>query len=349
MNPCRRCPPTGSLWNWKRSKNKVLRDKFRKGELLIMTLEQNRKRTSRKGFRIYKQELYADTIRRLVLEQLNLSLEYCRQANKDTDTAVHEIRKCSKRIRALYRLCRTAIGEETFRHGMEKYRVISQALAIPRLSAVYIETLKLLTAEKRISVAKSFLSELMLAFEQHHKTTIFLEVYKQEIMSKTENLLLEEITSPHDISFFNVDFKSITNGIARTYNQGKTSLEIAVHEPVTENFHTLRKRVKYLWNQCMVLRPIWPPAMGMTIHQLDLLAEKLGNEHDLAELELFLNTNKIKRKQVQQEHLLRLIGIKRRQLQQAIKPLAMRIYAEKTSAIVSRLIAYEKVYRGKLL
>jgi CHAD domain-containing protein len=130
-----------------------------------------------------------------------------------------------------------------------------------------------------------------------------------------------------------------------TYGRGIKNLEMVLQNPVNENLHNLRKSVKYLWNQFIILRPLWPPVMGTSIRHLDLLAEKLGFDHDLAELEQFLLNNPSLNHGKGAEQLLHGIRTKRRQIQKTTIPLARRIFSERPGAVRDRLTAYEQVFR----
>src|SRR5512145_1922848 len=93
------------------------------------------------GFRIYREESLSETCSRVILEQFNQSLGLCDWYFEDPDAATHEIRKSIKRIRAVYRLYRNALGIDRCRNAQDHYGKISHMLAEHRLSAAYIETL----------------------------------------------------------------------------------------------------------------------------------------------------------------------------------------------------------------
>jgi CHAD domain-containing protein len=124
--------------------------------------------------------------------------------------------------------------------------------------------------------------------------------------------------------------------LQKTYGQCKKCTELAGLQPTTENFHELRKAVKALWNQMILLRPVWPAYYGFMVHHLDVLAQKLGFEHDLAELEKMLSAERsIKNKH--QHSLLEFIAGKRLQIQLSILPAARRLFTDKAAAVGTRM------------
>src|SRR3990172_7895803 len=236
-----------------------------------------------RGFRIFRQEPYPDMLRRLIREQVDLSVAYCRQPELNPDIAIHEIRKSTKRVRAVNRLCRSVTETDFYRQTSGKYREISQLLAQLRLSAVYLETLGNLTDDRKLSVLTRGLKKLFNELMAKHKKLTNRQIHQEKIMDRIHALLHQELSQPEIILPENIEFKILVENIQKTYCRGMESLDTVMQHPVTENLHNLRKSVKYLWNQYCLLRPIWPPVMTVFIRQLDQLAEKLGYDHDLAE------------------------------------------------------------------
>ena len=108
----------------------------------------------------------------------------------------------------------------------------------------------------------------------------------------------------------------------------------------TETLHELRKKVKTIWNQLLFMQPVFPAFMNASIHQFDMLADKLGMDHDLAELERHLSINGTVEKKDQYNILLNYIHKKRLLLQKSIFPLSIKLFAEKPAAFARRIERY---------
>jgi CHAD domain-containing protein len=294
-------------------------------------------------YRIIKQEPLSETFLRVVNEQIGLSVSICKKSSDNADITTHELRKISKRIRALYRLYRKAIGEASYQNGQAHNRDLSQLLARHRLSAVLIETIQTISLDKRLKTDPILLNELILEFQKSHKQLTLDLIKKQKLFHQILLLLKAEKERIKNMPLLPCEFNALADGLRRTYRRGRNTLDVAVKEPTAENLHNLRKSVKYLWNQMILLRPLWPPVMRLTIHQLDLLAEKLGFDHDLAELEKHL----MEKNKIQYEQLLIYIGNRRKQIQKTIYPLALRIYAVTPRSMAKRLKTYEEIFRKK--
>jgi hypothetical protein len=294
------------------------------------------------GYRIYRYEALSKAFKRIILEQLHQSLKLCDQFGITPDPATHEIRKCTKRIRAVYRLYRSATGDVLFRHGKTFYGNLSQVLAVHRISAAHIETLQLLATDKRLSINSAYLHNLSAEVEKRHQQLthhIFQDQQADRYLTET---LSAEIKAMAKKPLLSCDFHDLTPGLRRTYGQGKKSLDLAIQHPSTENFHELRKMVKSLWYQFLLIRPIWPSYIGLEAHHLDILAQRLGLEHDLAELDQFLSREGIGKDEMQLGLLLDFIAKKRLQVQKSLIPLAKRLYAEKPVRMSERM---EEFYR----
>ena len=298
------------------------------------------------GYRIYRLEAFADNYRRVTDELIRNSLSMCLRSVDEPDIATHEIRKSTKRIRAVFRLFRQATGEATCQRSVEHFRAISGLLAEIRLSKVYADTLLSISLDKRLIIDPQVIKKLIQKLRQHHKRLLSGAIEKKKLFQQVGSLLSVELehAETHPVSF--CEFGMLAESIRKTYRNGKSDLDIMLNQYSPENLHNLRKTVKCLWNQLVLIRPVWPSGMGMMIYNLDLLAERLGNEHDLDELDLYLNRSLQSRKVPVPLRLNDYITQKRRHLLKSIIPLATRLFSEKPGALSARLNTYYRVWKG---
>jgi CHAD domain-containing protein len=297
------------------------------------------------GFRIFKEEPLSRTYTRILHEQLKQFLFLCEQFPISADFASHEIRKSSKRIRAVYRVFRYAIGENRYICGKELYHQISLLFAEHRISTVNIETLTYFANQKILSPEASFIKDLINNEQNNHQVLTKKLVEEQNMPMHLEKTLRTESEHLNDVPDL-FEFQQIAMGYKNSYGRCVHFLQIASELPATENLHNLRKAVKYLWNGMILIRPVWPSYIGYTIHNLDILGDRLGKDHDLAELELYLNALKGLSISPQFDRLLSIIHKKRQQIHKTIFPLAFRIFADKPSSMSEKIRRYYKVYMG---
>jgi CHAD domain-containing protein len=298
------------------------------------------KNTAPSGFRIYRQEPLPGIFKRLLLEQLDLSLSLSGRFQDNANYATHEIRKSTKRARAIYQLFRPVLGNEQYMHGKELYGSVSRMLAEHRLSAAYIEIMQWLSRDMRLPVNLDYPRKWILDKKKKHEQLTRQLILEPGLKEQLEQIFLTEITRLKVESPVSCEITDLFQGLKDTYKNGKKCQGIIINQTNVESLHNLRKKVKLLWNQLILLRPVWPAMLSPLIHQHDLLAEKLGLEHDLAELENYLILNKSKNSQDQESIMLEFISKKRKHFQKAIIPATIRLYAEKPEAFAGRIEGY---------
>jgi CHAD domain-containing protein len=85
-------------------------------------------------YRLRAQEDAADGVRRIARGQTDLAVEHLDESSGD-GAAIHEARKAFKRLRALVRLSRDALGDEVYRRENAAFRAAAgafRACATPR-------------------------------------------------------------------------------------------------------------------------------------------------------------------------------------------------------------------------
>jgi CHAD domain-containing protein len=283
----------------------------------------------------------------VVQEQLNLMLAMSECFTDNPDYATHEIRKTTKRIRAVNRLFRNVLGEPTYIHEKELFGSLNNQLAELRVSAVHLEILEGIARDAKNPLGGKLMNEMIaIQQESHLELTKQLIDKKQTVLSINKILNSETERSERD-PIMVCGYHDLVEGLKGTYSGGKKSLDVLTAQPDTENFHNMRKKVKLIWNQLILLRPVWPVMITPMVRQMDLLAEKLGTDHDLASLENLLISGEIGYDH--KETLLKLttyISSKRKIGQKAIMNSALKLYVEKPAAFAGRMATYCRLYWG---
>ncbi len=296
------------------------------------------------GFHISRKEPFTGTYRRVILEQIMMAMDLCRRSVEQPDIATHEIRKNTKRIRAVYSLFKKATGKKSYHLGHDHMRTISRLLAPHRLSKVYCDCLSEILPDKRHPVDPLVIGELIHQLETDHQLLTNEIVGKGHLFNEVIILLTKERDRVEKVPLSEFDFNILATGVKNSYVDCRNKLDLALNQNTTENLHELRKTVKNLWNQLILIRPVWSSMIGLNIHCLDVLAEKLGRDHDLSELNHFLTIKGKSTGSIFPGELKEHIDMKRKNLQKSIVPLAVRLFSEKPGAFRNRLAGYYKVY-----
>ena len=78
-------------------------------------------------------------------------------------------------------------------------------------------------------------------------------------------------------------FDALRDGLERTYRHGRRDFR-AARAIGPSRRSTMAKRVKELWHHHTLLRELWPPVMEALGNEAHQLANRLGDDHDLAML-----------------------------------------------------------------
>ena len=297
------------------------------------------------NFTLVPEEAPSDSLRRIAAEQIDGAIAQL-QRKDDLNEGIHEARKHFKRIRALLRLTRGALPAETYVSENQFFRDLGRQLSPVRDSAVYIETLDLIRKRYVAQLADESFLRLRERMVTEHRAVLnefTRDAQRQESLFHT---LQEARPRANDWRFHETEFSLFSCGLRRIYGRGRAERAAAFAQPTTEKFHAWRKRVKYLWHHLQVLLPLWPGQIRVLVRDCDRLADRLGEEHDLAVL---LETPVVKSMiDTDGEGAKQLVSVasrERERLRRAAIPLAQRIYVESAGRFVDRIEGYWLAYR----
>lgn len=306
------------------------------------------------SYRLQVDEELPQGVKRIALEEIDEALAQLQLPDDDLDEAVHESRKCFKKLRGLLRLVRKEIGEEVYQRENVAFRDAGRLLSDLRDSKVMIQTLdKLQEGAAKAGAAKADNEEVIEAFMTLRETlVIFYHATRRRVVE--EEQALAEVIARVQQARARVDgwpiaddsFTAVAGGLRKIYKRGQNRMHDAVAEPAAETLHEWRKRVKYLWYGVRILHPIWPQPMATLADEIHDLSDLLGDDHDLHQFQTFWQQMQVpaeKRPLILKahgDHILALVQDKRAALQTDAFPLGRRIYAEKPDAFVNRLNTY---------
>ena len=277
-----------------------------------------------------------------------MALNYTMRSNLENPTdeheAIHLVRKEIKKMRALIRLIRVAIGETHFKVENTDYRDIGRNLSGLRDATALIETV-----DKLLKTAPNNLYEELFSIKAAltaERKELFKDLGDQTKVRKT--ILQDLSVLKGRISEWPLkeeDFSTWATGLKKTYKKGKKLCKMAALSQDAHDFHEWRKQVKYLWNQLRFLKELWPPISAVYIEMLSDLSSLLGDEHDLTIFKEKISSDGIAGEI--SKDLASLIEEDVKLLRAQALELGQLIYAEKSSAFFSRKAVYWAVGQGK--
>ena len=223
-----------------------------------------------------------DAVRDVADDQISAALESLEGASDDLEEAVHDTRKRCKKLRGLLRLVRPGLGR-TYGKENAAFRDIARTLSNIRDAQVLADTLDGLAERAEDRAAASLMKPLRDWAAARREAAL------------RENTIAERVEAAHgrlgkarkraarwDVSGPASDV--IEGGLRRTYGRARRRWQDATPDDPPELMHEWRKRVKYHWYHCRLLRKAWPDAMQVRADALDALGDKLGTDHDLTVL-----------------------------------------------------------------
>jgi CHAD domain-containing protein len=280
-------------------------------------------------YRLRAQEDAADGVRRIARGQTDLAVEHLDESSGD-GAAIHEARKAFKRLRALVRLSRDALGDEVYRRENAAFRAAGRRLSGVRDAAVMVETLD--------DVRRRFHDELPDgAFAGLREAVAADAAAARERIAEDEGTIAD-VTATLEAERGRVaawplpehaDRRMLAPGFERIYRRGRRALRAARKDTDTEHLHELRKRSKDLWHAAQVMRPAAPKRMKKLARSAHDLSDVVGEDHDLAVL---LDRARDRADTLAPGELMLLdglVGRRRARLQRRALALGHRVYARK--------------------
>lgn len=195
-------------------------------------------------------------------------------------TAVHDTRKALKRIRALLRLVRPALGEHVFRRENERFRGIAELLSGTRDAQVMYETLAKLDAQAKKQERKQ-IARIRAALTEHLGDS---HAASAEQVREALLRLEEGARAIREVALRGTGFDAAWSGMERVYARGRKAMARACKDPEDETLHEWRKAVQLHWRHMGLLERSWEEALEARAVLARQISQLLGDDHDLAVL-----------------------------------------------------------------
>lgn len=286
-------------------------------------------------YRLKLREPIAGGVRRIGLEQIEIA--EAKLANgDDIPAAIHDARRCLKRLRALVRLIRPALGDTAYRRESRRLGDIGRLLAGARDQHVMRQTLAKLEGR---------FGPLPNGAAQRLEKLLHGEAGSKRALVEDRRTASARLAQAKGF-FARADHKDIrfehaAEGLERAYRKARQAFRKAYRRPGDEAFHTWRKSVQLHWRHMLLLSRGWPDALGARASEAKELSQLLGEDHDLSVLLAFAQERGA---QVLSEHHLAALAARCRACQAEIRaraePHGARLFAEPADCLKERVADY---------
>jgi hypothetical protein len=275
-------------------------------------------------------------IKRIALEQIDQALAQLSDPGVDLDGAVHNVRTCFKRIRAVLRLVRNEMGADLYKRENALYRDAGR-----RLSAVWHSAARLRTLDKLVEQCdvRSILDAAASTREwlaREHSTAV-RELLDEQLLAQVETTLEKARTHVDTWPIEHDDFSALMGGLWRVYKRGRNGHAVACRGFNDKDLHEWRKQVRYLWYHLQILRLCWSDVLLDFASSLHDLSGSLRDDHDLAELRSVLAKESFV--------LTGLIDRRRAELRPAMRSLGQRVYAKEPALFTAHVADRWRAWR----
>lgn len=297
-----------------------------------------------KGFRISKRESVSGNIRRILLEQIDYIIAHCESEQENIHKSIHEIRKSIKRIRAVLRMVREEIGYSSYYRENVFYRDRNRGTSDLRTYNVLVLTLEEVMKNLGGKVPREELEQLTGPIREKREALLSGVMSDDRMLRQLGKDFRKARKRLEDLPVDNEGFEVFYGGMFRIYRQGKEYLHSVKENPDVHLLHDMRKRMKYLWYQVEILRPIYPATLKAFANSLENITEKLGIYHDLAVLEEYLGEHDGGLETVLRQTLLDACAFRREGLLPGIIRMSEAAYSEKPEAFMHRMQEYWRIF-----
>ncbi|MBP2295266.1 CHAD domain-containing protein [Azospirillum rugosum] len=307
------------------------------------------------GYCIRRDEPVADGIRRIALEQIDKAVRSLAEPEEGRHKGVHEARKACKKLRALLRLARGALGAEAYRRENLFVRDAQRELSAVRDTAAIIESLDKLTAHfadqldgQAFARLRATLVERCRAIEaeQMDKGDMPARVAKQ-LDGARERIAAWHLSGKGNGKTNGKGMAMLRPGLHRVYRDGRQLFRALDAGSDAHAWHDWRKQVKYFWYHTRILCPLWPGPLDALSDELERVSDLVGHDHDLVVLRDIAASSDLDATTA--EALAALVERRCRELRHEAMPIGLRLYADRPSDVVDRFGVYWKAWHGSVL
>jgi CHAD domain-containing protein len=290
------------------------------------------------AYRLKLKESLPLEVRRIALEQLEIARAALSRQD-DRATAVHDARRALKRLRAMLRLVRPALGEANFKQSNRQLAGLGQRLSRSRDLDVMLATLsklengsghlpKLLAARLRRSVDRSRTKHNGAAGDDGSERGLGSALRRAERLFSADRLR-------------GVDIQQIADGLQQSYRRARSAFREAYTAESDEAFHNWRKATQAHWRHMQLIGRGWPESLGARAGEAKELSRLLGEDHDLSVLLTFAESPGSSELSAEDLAALRAACLScQRQIRDLARPHGQRLFAERPRQLSKRILRY---------
>jgi CHAD domain-containing protein len=298
------------------------------------------------SYRLNIEEPMDTAVRRAAREQVEKAVDRLETGlGDDPVKAVHDARKALKKERSLLRLARGGMKPSQRRRENARLRGAAQRLGAAREADALLGALAAIDERYAGQIPEATILSVRQRL-QHEREQARSQLLADDVPARVAEELRAASREADHWRLRESGWRLLSTGLEREYRRGGKAMRTAVSTPTPERMHAWRKRTKDLWYHLRLLEPIAPEILKGEAKAAHRLADRLGDLHDLAELE-----TAIRRVQADlpadTDALIALVEHRGQQLAAEAQHLGERVYAESPKRLRRRMRCYWRAARAE--
>jgi hypothetical protein len=291
------------------------------------------------AYRLKLKTTLALEVRRIALEQIEIARQALTRRD-DRAAAVHDARRSLKRLRAMLRLVRPALGETWFKQSNRQLAGLGQRLSQSRDLDVMVVTLSKLENGSGC-LAKDVAERLRRAVAHRRSRANGAARPASDrglgsALKRAEKLFATE-------RLRGLSLVHVAAGLEQSYRKARRTFREAYQAESDEGFHNWRKATQAHWRHMQLLGRGWPESIGARAAEAKELSRLLGEDHDLSVLLAFAHKNGATGLAATELDALRASCLKgQRQIRDLARLHAERLFADRPRQLTKHILRYWK-------
>lgn len=243
------------------------------------------------GYRFKLSDPFTGEFQRIAGEQLNKARHLLLDQPGGLDNAIHDTRKCFKRLRGLYRMIEKDAPD--FRKTENaRLRDAARSLSAARDATVLAETAASLQRSAANNHEAAVLERTARTLSERRDRLVESSAGLQEKADDAAAACTEAISAIRKVRLKDgpkATAKRVAKAWKKSVVKGHAALETCKTEATASDFHELRKCCQTHRFYLKLLQPLWPSMMRAKGAAAKDLAERLGQHNDLAVFAALMN------------------------------------------------------------
>jgi hypothetical protein len=282
-------------------------------------------------------------LRQMLLRELHAAAAPLSCGERPTDTQVHDTRRALKRARTLLGLSRPALSDDDYRYCKSRLRDAGRALAGLRDAHVLQQTLQRAWRRAGLSPSSPTLRRLgvVLGDVETARNTAGLAPCARISLKKIEAARYRLESTPR-LRFTRTQ---LGTRFRKMYRRGRRRFRSLGPSSPDPAWHEWRKQVKQYEHVLQASDPVRPGPIDAAMRTAHILADRLGEDHDLAMLQARLPARIAGRRTP--ARLIDAISERRETLQRRALKIGATLYADPPRHVERRLRPQLRPRRGR--